>query len=602
MRHPTPPFHSCAAASNAALRRRLHETLRDVFGLDSLRDGQHETITSVLAGKPTLAIMPTGAGKSLCYQLPALLLPGATLVVSPLISLMKDQCDKLRALGIAAVQLNSSLNAEDAQAAECAIADGRAKIVFTTPERLGSDEFLRLFASRPPSLLVIDEAHCISQWGHDFRPAFLDIGNALPRLGRPALLALTATATREVVDDIAHQLRVKQLEVIDTGVYRPNLRLRVEPLERVEDKLRRLVERVNAIEGAGIVYCATVRAAVEAHDALRAAGVETGLYHGRLGARQRREQQEAFMRGDLRVVVATNAFGLGIDKRDTRFVIHYQLPGGLDAYYQEAGRAGRDGADALCELLYLPQDRAVQKFFLAGKYPTTDELARVYRTLLAPPADGGVWSVESLQHALEQPASTIRAVLSLLRQHRIVHRDAAARGGGYALRDTSLDAAALDRLFEAERKRREHDRELLEEMIAYAQSGQCRWKQILDHFGEAQDFSACHTCDNCERIAAAEAEAAAEAAADAAATMVTSEPITVEAGATSPPSERPTFEPGNAVVVPHFGSGIVVSADATGVSVRFGDEDEPRTFIESVVTSRSDDTAAPLSGESNAER
>ena len=395
------PASRRAAPSPTAWRPRLARLLRKTFGLKRLREGQEAVIGHVMAGEPTLAVMPTGAGKSLCYQLPALLLPGTTLVVSPLIALMKDQCEKLRELGIAAVQLNSAVAADEIGAAEAAIAAGAARIVFTTPERLADPAFVDLIATRPVGLVVVDEAHCISQWGHDFRPAFLEIGAALPRLGRPRVLALTATATDAVIADIARQLGVGRFAVVNTGMYRPNLHYRVVQVTNEGDKLARVVALVAASEGAGMVYAATVKAATAVHAALVDAGVGAVLYHGKLGAAQRHAQQDAFMSGAARVMVATNAFGLGIDKADTRFVVHYQMPAGLDAYYQESGRAGRDGASAECTLLFLHSDQAVQRFFLAGRYPAREDVAELYGALQRAGPNGAPWT-------LDQPARGAR--------------------------------------------------------------------------------------------------------------------------------------------------------------------------------------------------
>ncbi|HEX4234684.1 MAG TPA: RecQ family ATP-dependent DNA helicase [Caldimonas sp.] len=545
-------------------RPRLARLLRRTFGLKQLREGQDAVIAHVMAGTPTLAVMPTGAGKSLCYQLPALLLPGTTLVVSPLIALMKDQCDKLRELGVAAVQINSAVDAEELAAAEQAIAAGAAKIVFTTPERLAERSFADLLASHPVSLLVVDEAHCISQWGHDFRPAFLEVGTAAARLGKPTVLALTATASDAVIDDIARQLDVGRFVIVNTGLYRPNLHYRVLPVTNEEDKLQRAIALVGASEGAGLVYTATVKAAEEVYAALCAAGVDAVLYHGRLGAAERHARQEAFMTGRIRVMVATNAFGLGIDRADTRFVIHYQLPGGLDAYYQESGRAGRDGEVAECTLLFFHNDKAVQQFFLAGRYPAREDVADLYVALQHPPT-GEAWTLNRLQQAIARPKAKVQVALRLLRHRRVVRQDG---DGRLALTRAGLDADTLAGLLQSYQDKREHDRAMLERMIFYGQTGQCRWKVLLENFDAAEGFVSCGTCDNCLRIAAAFATAEREAAGDE------------ERRETAVPPPLPTV--GELVRVPRYGRGIVASVSAEGVAVVF-QEGSKRVFLPAFV-------------------
>jgi ATP-dependent DNA helicase RecQ len=384
----------------------LQKLLRRTFGIRRLRPGQREVIESVLAGRDTLAIMPTGAGKSLCYQLPALQLKGTTVVASPLISLMKDQADKLGERGVDAATLNSAVSRSEQKEAMRAFRARETDIVFTTPERLADADFLRKLKERKTALFVVDEAHCIAQWGHDFRPAYLELGAALRSLGDPPVLALTATATDEVVDEIAKQLGRKRLHVINAGVYRPNLYFEVLQVTNEAEKKEALLEVVRS-GGAGIVYVATVKAAKAIHAWLLAHGEDVQLYHGRLAARERAERQEAFMSGAAQTMVATNAFGMGIDRQDIRFVVHYQLPGSLEAYYQEAGRAGRDGEEARCTLLYDHRDRRVQLYFA--------------------------------------------------------------------------------------RKRSK-----VEMLATYARSTQCRWKMILEYFGEAMEMGEeCGTCDNC---------------------------------------------------------------------------------------------------------
>jgi ATP-dependent DNA helicase RecQ len=341
---------------------KLRNLLRRTFRLRRLRPGQREVIESVLAGRDTLAIMPSGAGKSLCYQLPALHMRGTTIVVSPLIALMKDQADKLEERGVDAAAVNSALSGRERREALARVRRREANFVFTTPEQLADPAFVEKLKQNPIDLFVVDEAHCISQWGHDFRPAYLGLGAVLRALGDPTLLALTATATEDIIDDIKRQLGRPRLRVLNAGVYRPNLYFEVLQTTNAAEKNQALLEVVRS-GGAGIVYCATVKTARELHAWLAAQGEAPEIYHGRLGARERAERQDAFMSGRARLMVATNAFGMGIDRKDIRFVVHYQLPGSLEAYCQEAGRAGRDGEPARCTLLYDHSDRRVQLYF-----------------------------------------------------------------------------------------------------------------------------------------------------------------------------------------------------------------------------------------------
>ncbi|MEG2394207.1 MAG: DNA helicase RecQ [Ruthenibacterium sp.] len=342
---------------------RAQEVLKQYFGYDQFRTGQDTLVQAVLDGQDVMGIMPTGAGKSICFQVPALLLPGVTLVISPLISLMKDQVMALCQAGVAAAYLNSSLTSGQYRRALSNLLQGQYKIVYVAPERLLSEEFLQVILQCDISLLAVDEAHCISQWGQDFRPSYVQIPQFIERLPhRPVLAAFTATATTKVKQDIVKQLALSGYKELVTGFDRPNLYFEV---RQPRDKKEALLHIVHAHSGQnGIVYCATRKNVEEVCDFLQTQGCKATRYHAGLSPEERRNNQDDFQFDRCNIIVATSAFGMGIDKSDVRFVVHYNMPMDLESYYQEAGRAGRDGLPSDCILLYAKQDVMLNRFLI----------------------------------------------------------------------------------------------------------------------------------------------------------------------------------------------------------------------------------------------
>lgn len=355
--------------------------LKSAFGYDAFRPGQEAAIEAVLAARDTLVVLPTGGGKSLCFQVPALILPGLTVVVSPLISLMKDQVDALEIRKLPAAFINSSLNASQVGDRLGRAIRGELKLLYLAPERFDYGNIAERLRQMGISLLAVDEAHCISQWGHDFRPSYLRVSDVREKLGFPPTIALTATATPEVRDDISRQLRLRDPCVIITGFDRTNLTYHVLPAKNDADKDAQLVATLRRHEGLAIVYAATRKAVDRLSGMLDRQGIPSAAYHAGLDDRHRRDVQESFMAEELRVIVATNAFGMGIDKPNVRLVVHHSMPGTLEAYYQEAGRAGRDGKHSDVFLLHSFPDRFTHEFFIRGAYPERAVIESVYTAL-----------------------------------------------------------------------------------------------------------------------------------------------------------------------------------------------------------------------------
>ncbi|MBV9234073.1 MAG: ATP-dependent DNA helicase RecQ [Candidatus Eremiobacteraeota bacterium] len=482
----------------------LHAALRERFGFAGFYPGQEEVISRVLQGQDTLAILATGAGKSLTYQLPALLLDGTTVVVSPLIALMKDQLDMLRDRGITdVVALNSTLSEEQELRARQRIASGSLRIAYTTPEKLEDEGFLQLLRSIRVPLFVVDEAHCISQWGHDFRPAYLALGAAIAKLNHPTVLALTATATPSVREDILHQLGIEHVKPIVRGFDRPNLIYEARKADKEADKLKILTALFSgdeALSGTGIIYTATIKNALEVTRYLTdELAVPAAVYHSKLHKEERTQVHNLFMNESIRAVVATNAFGLGIDKPNIRFVLHYDLPGSLEAYTQEAGRAGRDGDPSRCILIYRMSDTRVQNYFLTGKYPDVEEVQRVFGTIEVFADQSAGVSMVDLRKILQLPLTKLKVILALLKKSGYIEH---VGKSAYAVTEAVRKHRELMLNLANYETKKSYDQSKLAMMLQYAESVSCRRRFILNYFGEDFERHGCGACDNCLRAQA----------------------------------------------------------------------------------------------------
>jgi ATP-dependent DNA helicase RecQ len=482
----------------------LASILKTHFGFDSFRTGQEEAIQSLLDHQHTLVIMPTGAGKSLIYQFAALQFDGLTLVISPLIALMKDQVDALNRKGIPATFINSAIPTFEQTQRLMLLAQGKYKLVYVAPERLRSATFLQSLQSRTLSLLAVDECHCISEWGHDFRPDYLRIAETRRKLGNPLTVALTATATPKVQDDIVRLLGLPEsTKRIVTGFNRPNLMLEVKYTADVEAKFRALNELLGTCgsnsdlqQGAALIYTGTRRDAEEVAEFVRVVcKFKAEHYHAGLPAEDRSRIQEGFINGKTPVVVATNAFGMGIDRADVRQVIHYSLPGSLEAYYQEAGRAGRDGLPAKVVLLYDPQDRALQEFFIQSGIVSLEELQIIYRAIGN--ADDELWMTgdDFSRRTDLHPVKVKVGLAELERAGAVEHLG--DDGVRMRLQKGKWDIAAMQRAALRSREHAQYRMEQLEHIIHYAESNHCRRKILLNHFGDTGGADASQCCDNC---------------------------------------------------------------------------------------------------------
>ncbi len=499
----------------------LTDALRKYFSHDKFRNPQDEIISSIVLGRDTLAIMPTGGGKSLCYQLPAVILDGVTIVVSPLIALMKDQVDALKARGIAAAMINSSQTWEAQSEALDALARGNLKLAYVAPERFRAASFLRALRNVKISLFAVDEAHCISQWGHDFRPDYMRLGETLEKIGRPVCAAFTATATPEVKADIIKQLGMKEPSVFVSGFARKNLSFNVREVSSKAEKFSRICELIDKYK-TGIIYCATRKSVEALSESLWKDGVRHIIYHGAMSPSERDLAQDAFIGKRENIAVATNAFGMGIDRPDIRFVCHYELTGSVEALYQEAGRAGRDGDESYCEMLLMYADKRVQEFFIEGANPEANFIRNVYR-VIRENSDNSHECVMPIDSIAEEVADYVRfttsrvgvrskrgfggtaansmavsSSISILRRLGYIDRFdvAGSRARGTRLLNPDLSADDIEIPRDRLEEKRRRDELKLRDVLRYAYSKECRQSWILNYFGETK-IENCRKCDSC---------------------------------------------------------------------------------------------------------
>jgi ATP-dependent DNA helicase RecQ len=467
----------------------VQRVTREVFGHDRLFPGQEEAVRAVLEGRDVLLVSATGSGKSLTYQVAGVVIEGCTLVVSPLLALQKDQLDGLpENAGTRGVRLSSSeSDAQRREALDRAVR-GEVEFVALSPEQLANDEVRSRLARLRPSLVAVDEAHCVSTWGHDFRPDYLRLGDLLEEVGSPQVIALTATAAAPVRDDIVERLHLREPHVVVAGFGRDNIELRVQRCVERSEQEAAVVEAVLGSTGSGIVYCRTRTSAAGYVERLAARGVRCTLYHGGLSHRARLEAQDAFMSGDVDVCVATSAFGMGIDKADVRFVVHAEVPESPDTYYQEVGRAGRDDEPALGVLFYRPEDLALGRFF-SGGIPRRQDVSAV---LAAVRACG-----EQRKAVAERTGLGARKVGRIL---NLVHD---VQGSPHPPETTE---AWVDAVVERAEAQRRLEKSRVEMMRSYAESDRCRMQFLLGYFGE-QMIDPCGHCDRCEAGTATRLEA-----------------------------------------------------------------------------------------------
>ena len=514
---------NCPEPNRLQRESNAHQVLNDVFKLDRFRDGQEAIIRDVLSGHDTLAVMPTGSGKSLCYQLPGFMIPGLTLIISPLIALMKDQIDSLLARGIPAAGLNALQTLAQQHDIIDAVVHERIKFLYVAPERMKSSAFLSLMQRVKIGLLAVDEAHCISQWGHDFRPDYRRIGALRQSLGNPTTIALTATASTDVQRDIVEQLHFVDPHTHILGFDRKNLlygamicRTKNEKYEFILNFIRNRIQRSKSFsqpcDGCGIIYAATISQVEDIAQYLADHGLSVGAYHAKLQPRERSHIQELFMDDAFHCLVATTAFGMGVDKKDIRYVLHVSMSSSVEAYTQEAGRAGRDGKPATCIMLYSKVDAKIQSSFIDNAYPGIETYQMIFAAFAEasrsklPKCGAMIDSTTFIEAAKSKHRAKLNTAFRQLLSQEIVVRapahDNIDPGTDPLIRNDPTPATTFKRLCREDGEQKKVAENRLSSLLKYIYSDRCRTKFVLDYFGsaEAKRVNNCHHCDICNAM------------------------------------------------------------------------------------------------------
>ena len=473
------------------------QILKQYFGYDAFRGKQEEIIKRIVEEKKhSLVLMPTGSGKSLCYQIPALYFDNSTIVISPLIALMQDQVDVLRKKNIPAAFINSTLSKQEREKRLEQFVDGKIKLLYVTPERFRKKDFIEQIQKVKIDLLAVDEAHCISEWGHDFRPDYSRIGEFRELMGNPLTIALTATATHDVQEDIIKKLHINKddIKLFHQGIERPNLRLEAVDVFDDKEELREIISTLEKFDGCGIIYFSLIKTLERFSEILGDKGFKHGVYHGKLEDRQRKSMQRDFLTGNQKLILATNAFGMGIDKSDIRFVIHAEVPSSIESYYQEIGRAGRDGNDSLCLLLYNQEDLYTQMEFIKWSNPDANFYSALYDILKR---ETGLINSSGVDYIREQISFKnkndfrVETALAILDRYGVTEGDVD--------KQNLVILNELPEILQDEDHLKEkllNDNKKLLSVVNYFRGEKCRRVFISDYFGFPGE-KPCGNCDNC---------------------------------------------------------------------------------------------------------